>query len=152
MNTEIILSKDWTNFIKKVSSTKKKCFRCGVDYLESENIGSWRCLQHISRVHSSSRSKWDCCSMPITDSKRLSTCGCIPCDHSSDNYDFTPLTDSYIIPKMIAQQLGIILSSKSVINVSRDNVKILRCDPDIYNEKYSKVLVAQTPIKFSFLE
>lgn len=51
----------------------RKCVRCGRAYKESDNIGSWRCVEHVGG-YDPVRRLYDCCDN--------NNAGCVVCDHA----------------------------------------------------------------------
>ena len=143
---DISLPRDWVITIKKWNESKLKCVRCGTSYKLSDNMGKWNCYQHIDLARNrptSSGEKWSCCGIIYSETQRITTCGCIPCDHSAENYTLDPFSDSIIMPRTVAKEIGVKSEAITIDESDTDSqrkglVKILRCDPIKYNIQISK--------------
>lgn len=86
------------------------CVRCGARYREADNLGQWRCRQHMRTVYdvnerhpltgrayedAHGRSLWRCCERPLLGRQdpRASENGCVPADHTEHDTRYTDRWD-----------------------------------------------------------
>lgn len=87
IETRIENMKGWVPFmlyLKKRKDEKKveKCTRCGGDFFEYENFGSWGCLQHFRLIDENGL--YICCNWPKTSFGDYKSSGCMRADHTLD--------------------------------------------------------------------
>jgi hypothetical protein len=89
----------WREIIKIWMTEKRCCTKCGTDYLESDNIGKWQCMQHCLPWNGSMWGKhygpfrWDCCGSTRHVGDQGSPSGCIRSDHTLLNAPYTEVND-----------------------------------------------------------
>jgi len=147
----IALPRDWRKILEQWHKSERVCIRCGTKYKLSNNLGNWNCFQHITIGERPSPSeRWPCCGMYVSETKRITTCGCIPCDHSAEDKILDPADTAELVPKNIARELNvsdkaIVIPQEVIINgrkvsiedIPRGAVKVLRCDPVKFNLQLS---------------
>jgi len=133
---------NWDEIVITWKTEQNTCIRCGITFTQANNIGRWQCFEHpnIHQIVLHPGDKWPCCGKQFSETKRITSCGCIPCDHTSEDVEMYP-SDTLQIPYRVAQQLGIPEKSttrnKSANGYLTSSI-VKRCNEEVYIKQKSK--------------
>lgn len=88
----------WTSVLERWREQWLLCVRCGIGYVELDNIGRWRCKQHACPMNART-GVWPCCGARRTvDSYRWCTTGCVRADHIQPQRIAYTLAHTQVLP------------------------------------------------------
>jgi hypothetical protein len=116
----IIRDPTWIKIIYKWETEELRCVNCGLPYKEIDNIGKWKCKQHVSLWNDRVRGIkygpdcWDCCGDKVNFAGikhvPMKPRGCVPADHTTNPTAYT-ITNDVPIPANIFALIQPIQSS-----------------------------------------
>ena len=103
----LVLSDRDMKLVDLWTSQQRYCQLCKRNYFEINNLGEWRCAQHIGTLM---YGKWTCCRL----SERRE--GCVPCHHRSAAGTWEADDEPCKISESLKSRLGAKLSSNTWVN------------------------------------
>lgn len=130
----------WSTQLKKFYDLTLECVNCGMIYRESENIGRWKCSQHVQFPEINRGEIWTCCKRKSKGRPWPINYGCVKSDHTVLN---CPYDESHDIPlpAYIARKMGIETYLPSVIKVGSE------FDFENYKDEKDKVMTKKNYVK-----
>lgn len=116
---ETRLDPAWKTERLKMLINKYICVRCGNDFRDIDNIGSWKCTQHayanlLNGELIPGQHLWPCCGKPVK-VDRLTDIGCVPCDHTIKKMPWEDM-DDINIPQAIVSTDFVSINPKAMID------------------------------------
>ena len=75
----LTVSPEWNAKVNDWAETLLECTRCGRDFYEIDNIGSWRCSQHVA--FRPTGGWWPCCGQKFISATQKVAAVCVAADH-----------------------------------------------------------------------
>jgi hypothetical protein len=135
---DVIVPDDrWRGIIYNWQNKIHRCTNCRKEYLEIENIGQWKCMQHTSQWNTlenpgkyRAENRWDCCGKTIYRYRGPPNFGCIRCDHTDSPGPYTQ-THNVPIPPSIIKIINPI--NESLVDSSKEYIMELTEDQLLSN-------------------
>lgn len=126
----LLIDPEWEEVIHNWNQKKLTCTRCGHLFYEIDNIGHWKCSQHVREsIYFRARNgySWPCCGKRAKVINTPAYNGCVKADHTTLSINFDEYHD-IPIPRKLEDY--IVLKRQSV--VIEDETEDLADDNDLF--------------------